>query len=91
MVIFGRVRYLLEEVILFHLPEHTIILKNHVSFLFTLLITRFCCKSNFIVLWCIYFLRFTANQSRLHKLELGYNKAELHLLKSKSNLILFIP
>jgi sensor histidine kinase YesM len=84
IVIFGRVRYLLEEIILFHFTgTHNYFEESRKFLFYTFDNSIFAVKAILYSTVVYYFFEFAANQSRLHKLELDYNKAELHLLKSQ--------
>jgi two-component system LytT family sensor kinase len=84
IIIFGRVRYLLEEVILYHFTgKHNYFEESRKFLFYTFDNSIFAIKSILYSTVVYYFFEFAANQSRLHKLELDYNKAELNLLKSQ--------
>lgn len=84
IVIFGRVRYLLEEVILYHFTgKHNYFEESRKFLFYTFDNSIFAIKSILYSTVVYYFFEFATNQSRLHKLELDYNKAELNLLKSQ--------
>jgi two-component system LytT family sensor kinase len=84
IIIFGRVRYLLEEVILYHLTgKHNYFEESRKFLFYTFDNSIFAIKSILYSTVVYYFFEFANNQNRLHKLELDYNKAELHLLKSQ--------
>lgn len=84
VIIFGRVRYVLEEVILFHFTgKHNYFEESGKFMFYTFDNSIFAVKAILYSTVVYYFFEFAMNQNRLHKLELDYNKAELHLLKSQ--------
>lgn len=84
IIIFGRVRYLLEEVILFHFTgKHNYFEESRKFLFYTFDNSIFATKAILYSTVVYYFFEFANNQIRLHKLELDYNKAELNLLKSQ--------
>ena len=84
VIIFGRVRYVLEEVILYHFTgKHNYFEESRKFLFYTFDNSIFAVKAILYSTVVYYFFEFAANQSRLHTLELDYNRAELHLLKSQ--------
>ena len=84
IVIFGRVRYLLEEVILYHFTgQHNYFEESRKFLFYTFDNSLFAIKGILYSTLVYFFFEYATNQNRIHKLELDYNKAELSLLKSQ--------
>ncbi|MBX9886347.1 MAG: histidine kinase [Flavobacteriaceae bacterium] len=84
IVIFGRVRYLLEEVLLFEFTgKHNYFEESRKFLFYTFDNSIFAIKGILYSTLVYFFFEYATNQHRIHKLELDYNKAELSLLKSQ--------
>lgn len=84
IVVFGRVRYLLEEVILYHFTgQHNYFEESRKFLFYTFDNSYFAVKGILYSTLVYFFFEFATNQTRIHKLEIDYNKAELSLLKSQ--------
>jgi sensor histidine kinase YesM len=84
IVIFGRVRYVLEEVILYHFTgQHNYFEESRRFLFYTFDNSYFAVKGILYSTLVYFFFEFASNQNRIHKLEIDYNKAELSLLKSQ--------
>lgn len=84
IIIFGRIRYLGEEVILYHFTgNHNYFEESRKFFFYTFDNSYFALKGILYSTLLYLFFEFASNQNRIHKLELDYNKAELNFLKSQ--------
>jgi hypothetical protein len=84
IVIFGRVRYLLEEVLLFEFTgKHNYFEESRKFLFYTFDNSIYAIKGILYSTLVYFFFEYATNQHRIHKLELDYNKAELSLLKSQ--------
>ena len=84
IVIFGRVRYLLEEVLLFEFTgKHNYFEESRKFLFYTFDNSIFAIKGILYSTLVYFFFEYATNQHRIHKLELDFNKAELSLLKSQ--------
>jgi two-component system LytT family sensor kinase len=84
IVIFGRVRYLLEEVLLFEFTgKHNYFEESRRFLFYTFDNSVFAIKGILYSTLVYFFFEYATNQHRIHTLELDYNKAELSLLKSQ--------
>lgn len=84
IIIFGRIRYLGEEVILFHFTGvHNYFEESRKFFFYTFDNSYFAVKGILYSTLLYIFFEYVKNQSRVHQLDLDYKKAELSFLKSQ--------
>ena len=84
IIIFAGIRYLGEEVILYHFTgEHNYFEESRKFFFYTFDNSYFAIKGILYSTLLYIFFAFASNQNRIHKLELDYKKAELSFLKSQ--------
>lgn len=84
IVIFGRIRYLGEEVILFHFTGvHNYFEESRKFFFYTFDNSYFAVKGILYSTLLYIFFEYAKNQNRVQQLDLDYKKAELSLLKSQ--------
>jgi LytS/YehU family sensor histidine kinase len=84
IVIFGRVRYILEEVLLFEFTgKHNYFEESRRFLFYTFDNSIYAIKGILYSTLVYFFFEYATNQHRIHKLELDYNRAELSLLKSQ--------
>jgi two-component system LytT family sensor kinase len=84
IVFFGRVRYLFEEVILYHFTgKHNYFEESRKFLFYTFDNSYFAVKGILYSTLVYFFFEYAINQHRIYNLELDYNKAELSLLKSQ--------
>lgn len=84
IVVFAGVRYLLEEVILFHFTgEHNYYEVSRTFFFYTFDNSYYAVKGILYSTLLYVFFLYVGNQNRVHILELDYKSAELSFLKSQ--------
>ena len=84
IIVFGQVRYLLEEVILYHFTGKHNYFEESRRFLFYTFDNSYLAVKGILYSTLLYFFfEYATNQNRVHKLELDYKKAELSFLKSQ--------
>lgn len=84
VIVFGRIRYLFEEVILYHFTgKHNYFEESRAFFYYTFDNSYFAVKGILYSTLLYFFFEYATNQNRIHQLELDYNKAELTFLKSQ--------
>ena len=84
ILIFAGIRYVGEEVILYHFTgQHNYFDESRKFFFYTFDNSYFAIKGILYSTLLYIFFAFAANQNRIHKLELDYKKAELSFLKSQ--------
>ena len=84
IIVFAGIRYVLEEVILFHFTgKHNYFEVSRRFFYYTFDNSYFAIKGILYSTLLYIFYEFSANQNRVFQLELDYKKAELSFLKSQ--------
>jgi sensor histidine kinase YesM len=84
IVVFGQIRYLFEEVILYHFTgKHNYFEASRQFFYYTFDNSYFAIKGLLYSTLLYFFFEYSTNLNRVHKLELDYKKAELSFLKSQ--------
>ena len=84
ILVFGQIRYLLEEVILYHFTgKHNYFEESRRFIFYTIDNSYFAIKGILYSTLLYIFYEYASNQNRVFQLELDYKKAELSFLKSQ--------
>lgn len=84
IVIFGQIRYILEEVILYHFTgKHNYFEESRRFVFYTFDNSYYAIKGVLYSTLLYIFYNYSTNQNRVYQLELDYKKAELNFLKSQ--------